>query len=378
MMKSTKCEGRLRESVGSAVVRLCAALLVVFAVAGCGGDNRISMEEFLEIQQRLDQAPGAPDSETAAARTTRIDQQLGPYKVGPADVLTVTVIGGGQAAQAVTVQVRVCRDGTIELPLVGRVKVADMELEDVEQAIKKAYLGEVYQQATVIVVGAAAYATSVLVTGAVTSPGLVKLRRNQRSLLFAIVSAGGVSSMASGRVTLCRIRSPEEKVTLDLTDPEGVIEALGLAPLEDGDMVAAEAAEPNTVCVGGLVNAPRPQTYPPGVRVTVLQAIAAAAGLRTDVFPKEATLIRRMPDGQDVYVKLDLDRLTTGKDANIALAAGDILWVPHTLQTRFQEWVSRNIYVRGGINTGLTYNFIHSKDILKEGPPPSILIGGGP
>lgn len=85
-----------------------------------------------------------------------------------------------------------------------------------------------------------------------------------------------------------------------------------------------------------------------------------------------------MPDGQDVYVKLDLDRLTTGKDANIALAAGDILWVPHTLQTRFQEWVSRNIYVRGGINTGLTYNFIHSKDILKEGPPPSILIGGGP
>lgn len=59
MMKSTKCEGRLRESVGSAVVRLCAALLVVFAVAGCGGDNRISLEEFLEIQQRLDQAPGA-------------------------------------------------------------------------------------------------------------------------------------------------------------------------------------------------------------------------------------------------------------------------------------------------------------------------------
>ena len=219
--------------------------------------------------------------------------------------------------------------------------------------------------------------TSVLVTGAVSGPGLVDLRRNQRNLLFAIVGAGGVSSTASGRVSLCRIRSPEKKLTLDLTTAEGVTGALGLAPLEDGDLVTVEAAKPNTVFVGGLVNVPRPQTYPPGVRITVLQAIAAAAGLRTDVFPREATLIRHMPDGQDVHVKLDLGRLTTGTDRNITLAAGDILWVPHTVETRFQEWVSRNIYARAGVSAGLTYNFVHTKDILKEaGPGTSVLVGG--
>ena len=127
-------------------------------------------------------------------------------------------------------------------------------------------------------------------------------------------------------------------------------------------MVTVEAAKPNTVFVGGLVMSSRPQDYPPGVRITVLQAIAASGGLRTDVLPTEATLIRRMADGHDVHVKLDLDQITAGKEPNIALAAGDILWVPHTAATRIEEWVSRNIYFRAGASTALDVNFIHTKD----------------
>ena len=75
-----------------------------------------------------------------------------------------------------------------------------------------------------------------------------------------------------------------------------------------------------------------------------------------DVTPKEATLIRRMPDGKDVHVKLDLDRITTGKDPNIKLAAGDILWVPDTIATRVQDWINRNIYFRAGMSANVTYN----------------------
>ena len=109
--------------------------------------------------------------------------------------------------------------------------------------------------------------------------------------------------------------------------------ALSLDPLENGDIVTVHAATPNTVFVGGLVNVPRPQMYPQGVEMTVLQAIAGAAGLRTDVTPREATLIRRMPDGTDAHVRLNLDRITRGQDPNLVLAAGDILWVPDTLET---------------------------------------------
>jgi hypothetical protein len=166
--------------------------------------------------------------------------------------------------------------------------------------------------------------------------------------LFAIVGAGGASELASGVVSLRRLRNPHEEVTLDLTKPMELRAALALEPLRDGDVVNVHAATPNTIYVGGLVVAPRPQSYPPGVEVSVLQAIAGSGGLRTDIFPKLGTLIRRMPDGRDVHVKLDLDRIGDGRDPNILLAAGDILWVPHTWETRVQEWISQNIYIRAG------------------------------
>ena len=164
--------------------------------------------------------------------------------------------------------------------------------------------------------------------------------------------------MASGDVTLKRLRAPGEDVTLNLTTTKELKAALALNPLQDGDIVKVHAAEPNTIYAGGLVNTPRPLIFAPGVKVTILQALAAAGGLRTDVFPKEGTLIRRLPDGQDVQVKLDLDRLAKGKDPNITMAAGDILWVPHTWETRVQDWINKNIFFRAGITAtaGANYN----------------------
>jgi protein involved in polysaccharide export with SLBB domain len=248
-------------------------------------------------------------------------------------------------------------EGKIRLPTVGSLQVGGMELEDAEDAIRAAYVPKVFRDVAVHVGLMESDSTNVLVTGAVTAPGLVPLRRTERNLLFAIVGAGGVSEVASGEVTLRRLRPPGEVTTLPLTEPEGLKAALALDALEDGDIVTVHAATPNTIIVGGLVNAPRPQPYPPGVQMTVLQALAAAGGLRTDVTPREASLIRRMPDGQDVHVKLDLDRVTSGRDPNITLAGGDILWVPHTVETRVQDWINKNIFFRAGISTTATINY---------------------
>ena len=376
-MNATNQEDRSKRSMGAAMARLCLIVLIAPVAIGCN-DHRISMDEFMEMQRRFEQQPAPEPAGAKTITNIQIDKQLGSYKVVRSDVLLVTVIAGEQTTEGATYRARVRRDGTVELPLVGAVKVADMELEDAEEAIKQEYLAKAYHEATVNVMVAEPYTANVIVSGAVSRPGMVPLPGNQRNLLYAIVSAGGVSSQASGKVTLCRLRDPQDKVTLDLTDPGGVAKALALAPLKSGDMVTVEAARPNTVFVGGLVNTPRPQNYPPGVQVTVLQAIAAAAGLRSDIFPKEATLIRRMPDGRDVHVKLNLNRLIKGEDENIALAAGDILWVPHTFETRVQEWISRNIYLRAGVDASLTYNFIHSKNILTgvEDTGTALLIGG--
>ena len=329
-------------------------VLVVVLIGGGLGcqDHRISLDEFLVIEQKVhEQATSQPSSQPAALTAEAkevIDRSMARYKTGPGDVLNVTLttseLSGGRAPTVV----RVTREGLVELPLVGMVKVGEMELEDAEAAIRKAYVPKVYVELVVHVEVLSPEATRVLVHGAVQTPGLVSLRRTERSLLFAIVAGGGVTESASGNVTLRRLRKPGDEMTLNLLDPGQLQAAMALDPLENGDMVSVEASTPNTIFVGGLVLAPRPQPYPFGVKVTVLQALAASGGLRTDVTPREGTLIRKMPDGREVQVKLNLDRITTGKDPNITLLAGDVFWVPDTLETRVQDWINKNIFLRAG------------------------------
>ncbi|HNQ21952.1 MAG TPA: polysaccharide biosynthesis/export family protein [Phycisphaerae bacterium] len=344
-------------------VRTCGILMLSFSViapvVGCS-DHRMGLDEFLRMQERVAQAPG-PAVEVPAGEPaeTLLEQRLGPYRVGPGDVLAVWLTGADQTTSPPPLRVRVDRQGVVHLPLAGNVQVADRELPDVEAALFEAYVPAVLKDLAVHVELIDPAATNVLVLGAVTSPGLVPLRRTERDVFHAIVQAGGlVSDIASGQVRLRRLRQPAENVILDLTTPEGVRQALAQPPLEAGDVLTVQAVTPNTVFVGGLVNAPRPQVYPQGVRMSVLQALAAGLGLRTDVTPREATLIRRMPDGSDAHVKLNLDRITKGKDPNIMLAAGDILWVPHTTGTRIQDWVNRNIFFRAGVSAtaGVNYN----------------------
>ncbi|MBI4581890.1 MAG: polysaccharide biosynthesis/export family protein [Planctomycetes bacterium] len=350
-----------RSGIGASAVRLVAlGGMVIGAVGGCE-EHRISLAEFQEIQEKqVHKTPATQPATTPEQAKAMINEALGPYQVGPGDVLRVVMTGMDQQGQLPPLDVRLDRNGDAEMPGLGKVHLGDLALEAVEQAIRSAYVPKVYREAVVYVSLVDTETTDVLVVGSVALPGLVSLKRTDRNLLHAVVAAGGLSELASGEVVLQRLREPGQSAELQLTEPVGLQTALALAPLESGDIVTVRAATPNTIFVGGLVNAPRPQIFPSGVPVTLLQALASSGGLRTDVTPHEATLIRRMPDGQDVQVKLNLDRVATGKDPNITLAAGDILWVPESLETRIQDWVNKNVFLRVGGTATAGYGFDYS------------------
>ncbi len=341
---------------GIETVALCVVVVLGAGGVGCS-DHRISLAEFLAMEQEMQQVATTQPVALPAEVTEAIDEHLGPYKVGPGDVLSVSLMGTEQTGILPPTIARVTRDGEADLPIVGLVKVTGLELEDVETAIRQAYVPKVYREVVVHVEPISVDTTNVLVLGAVQAPGLVALRRTERNLLFAIVGAGGASEASSGQVTLQRLRRPAEEVMLNLRDPEELRAALALNPLEDGDILKVHAAMPNTIFVGGLVNGPRPQVYAPGVKMTMLQVIAASGGLRTDVTPRDATLMRRMPDGRDVQVKLDMDRISAGGDPNITLAGGDILWVNETIETKVQDWINRNIFFRAGVSATAGANY---------------------
>ncbi|UCE58723.1 MAG: polysaccharide biosynthesis/export family protein [Phycisphaerales bacterium] len=342
--------------------------LLCAGFCGCAPDHRMSFATFLQ-----ESASPPPAVETGAGlEPSDINLLLGPYKVGPSDVLSVTLNRSNQEEILPILSTRVDRDGAIDLPMVGAVSVANMELEDIEDAIRSAYVPSVYNDLVVHAELLSVDPTNVLVVGAVTEPGLVPLRRTERNLLFAIVQAGGVSADASGYATVKRLRSPGESEIFNLRDPVQLQQALSAGPLASGDIVEVHAAQPNTVFVGGLVYRPGAQNYPPGIEITILQALAAAGGVRTDVFPTEGTLVRRASDGEDKHVRLDLTRLATGEDRNIALMPGDILWIPETWETRVQSFINQNLFFRAGVSvnynvSGIEYMNRHGQQSRRTG-----------
>jgi len=333
----------------AACIPTVAGLCLIVALTGCRPDHRMSLDRFVE-EQRAAEKPQPP---TEGAVAEQVGRLLQPFRVGPGDVVQV-YINGGDERTAQPTRVRVDRNGDVNLPVVGPVRILDMEMEDAEQAVRRAFVPAVFKQASVHVELMAPETTNVLVVGAVTQAGLVPLRRTERNMLFAIVGAGGATEAASGKATLRRVRNPAESVTLDLTDPVQLRQAVSMAPLEAGDIIHVPAAQPNMIFVGGLVNRTSAQTYPPGAPISVLQALAAAGGLRNEVGPTEGTLVRHMPDGSDAHVKLSLPCLQRGECPNIALAAGDILWVPETFGTKVAEFINRNIFLRAGVS--VNYN----------------------
>jgi protein involved in polysaccharide export with SLBB domain len=354
MPATTNNGGRLN------ITRFGVLVAPLLLMIGCSQkDHRIGLNEFQQMQDDMTQPAPTDDPVLSAAH---LNSKLGRYTVGPDDVLELSfpaLPGQGIDSLFAPMLLRVDRGGNVDLPLVGDVHIGGMDLQEVEDAITAAYIPSIYKdpaEISVFVTLKQAAPTSVLVHGAVTKPGLTKLRRTERNLLFAIHEAGGLSDISAAQVTLSRLRCPDDEETVNIATRQGLATALLMDPLEDGDIITVETAKVNAVFIGGLVKAPQTQIYPPGTSINALQAIAAAGGLRTDVSPKAATLIRRMPDGEDVHVKIDLNRLANGDDPNLMLAAGDILWVPETFETRVQDWINKNIFIRAGLNASVSYN----------------------
>ena len=81
-----------------------------------------------------------------------------------------------------------------------------------------------------------------------------------------------------------------------------------------------------------------------GTSMTVMQAISAGSGLVDFLAPEEATLWRRLKNGERVRVKLELADIMDGTAEDVALYPGDILDVPHTASTRARQWFVENVH----------------------------------
>jgi len=136
---------------------------------------------------------------TAQSYTAMADPKSKAYKIGPLDVLEITVFKTPDLSKSI----QVSEAGTINYPLIGEITAGGKSARELEQELTKR-LGAKFLQNPQITVFVKDYNSQrVTVTGAVKKPGVVPMAGGM-SLVQAIAQSGGLDELAESTVVLFR------------------------------------------------------------------------------------------------------------------------------------------------------------------------------
>ena len=222
-----------------------------------------------------------------------------PISVQPGDVLKVRIFEPYEGSIFPTIQrpgadfgnQRVTPDGTIEVPYVGTVKVAGLDLREIERRIVE-QLGSQAQNPQVIVEYVADRNNTVMVSGDVKKPGRLSLLEGVRSVVDAINSAGGPVGPATQLQVVVRRHG---NVILDKQYSE--LLAGGDIGIRKGDEIVVRPNSQIFTVLGAVTRAGNvPLTKP---NMTLLEALGEVHGLSDERANKTGVYIFRMGDIQE-------------------------------------------------------------------------------
>ena len=282
------------------------------------------------------------------------------YRVGPGDVLTITVwehpeltIPAGSERTAEDAGNWVHDDGTIYYPYVGTLKVAGLRVTEIRDLIIKK-LSRYIENPQVDVTVAAFRSQLVYVTGNVNNPGTYPVTNVPMRLVDAVSRAGGLDERADWRnVTLTR-GGRDYRLSLRAVYERGDPHFNVL--LRGGDVVHVGRDDDNKVFVLGEVM--EPAAMPMGRNgLTLAEALAKAGGI--DELQANASgvfVMRRAVGGEtgqiDLY-QLDAQQATALVLADdFELQSRDIVYVTAAPVARWNRVIQQLLPTLQGIYLG--------------------------
>ena len=243
--------------------------------------------------------------------------------IGPGDLLHIRVLRESELEQ----RMRVLDSGEIALTLAGNVAVQGLTPAEAAARIAAKYRDGNFLLHPEVSVFVEEYATqTVTVLGQVAHPGIVHLTA-PRSLIDVLSLAGGLTEYADRHIVIQRGGKDGERIRAFL--PNRAEDALNADLLiRPGDTVIVPKA--GIVYVLGDVAHPGGYVMQNDSQLTVLQAIALAAGATKTASEKRVLLVRNV-DGASQSVALPLRDMERGRDPDVPLRANDILYVPFSL-----------------------------------------------
>lgn len=212
-------------------------LPVVGLVAGCSASLNPEQSSSLGQENKIGLTSDAPKEKLAASEDSKPQSSLVPattkpkvtaavaapslaamtapaspgnpgYKIGPLDVLDITVFKVPELSKAL----QVAETGAINYPLVGQIHVAGRTASEVEMELA-AKLGAKYLQSPVVTVFVKEFNSQrVTVEGAVKKPDVYPMR-GKMTLMQAVAVAGGIDDNTSaGSVVVFRQKNGKKEV----------------------------------------------------------------------------------------------------------------------------------------------------------------------
>jgi len=246
------------------------------------------------------------------------------YKIAPHDELQINVYGEPDLAKTV----RVASDGSISYPLIGRIKVDGLTVQELEEKLAKLLMDGGFIVNPQVGVYMERYST-ISILGEVRNPGSYELR-GKVGILDSIAQAGGFNIDADiNNIKILRMVDGEKKtMQLKLGDIKKGIESAEIT-LRPNDTIFVEKIGKITV----LGEVARPGTFELKDRTTILGAIAMAGGFTEVAAVNGTRIIREGIRGRKNVIRVNITDITyRGKiKKDMELLPGDIVYVPETL-----------------------------------------------
>jgi polysaccharide export outer membrane protein len=266
----------------------------------------------------------------AAGASAAAAQETGAeYKIGPKDLLEISVLGVQEISKVV---VRVSEEGRITLPLLGEVSVGNLTKFEVEKKLAGLAGEKVVLNPQVTVHILEYLSRRVSVIGAVEKPGPFELLGRQ-TVLSALSDAGGLTRDAGEEIIILRQLPAGESTAIRIPidglfvrgDPK-----LNIV-LEPGDVINVPVDKAVPIYVFGQVRNPGALQVKKSSLPTLTQAIAQAGGFTDRANRKKVQIRRKDASGKEIEIVVNVRDILKGKLKDFPLQVNDTVYVPESL-----------------------------------------------
>ena len=322
---------------------------VIVAAIGCGGTPPVVSKPL----------PTAVRSVRNEALDPEVFKQVtgggetDAYRVGPGDSLLVVVYGHPEVSIATYTGVtpmgsrvpgfQVDNDGSIQFPLIGSVQVAGKTTNELRVYLENR-LTEFWHDPKVTVQVAYHGSIRYYLFGEFTIPGLKFSDRPLR--LMEAMSLGGTVNLTRASLNSAYIARNGKRLPIDFQRLVRDGDLKHNIPLRTGDVVVVpDNLSEQAYVFGGVTgdSGSRGVVRFVNGRLDILQALSQAGfGFqeRTEGVLSETHVIRSAGDKGTLFV-VDVERILSGEAANFHLAPGDIIFVPTTWVTDWNNALRR-------------------------------------